>query len=114
MRGGDAEPPELDGDGRGEVSGGLERVDRFERVAALAVVLRGAGGKLRGELLGDCDEARSGFSVGCEFDWHREFSDPLVRARGRSVAPPTSLMRGLAGRDLDGDGHAVGDHVVDR
>ena len=42
----DAEPTELDGDGRGEVAGGLERVDRLERVAAVAVVLGGAGGEL--------------------------------------------------------------------
>ena len=78
MRGGDAEPTELDGDGRGEVAGGLERVDRFERVAAVAVVLGCAGGELRRELLGDRHQARAGFGMGCEFDWHSEFSDPLV------------------------------------
>ena len=47
VRGGDAEPTELDGDGRCEVAGGLERVDRLERIAAVAVVLGGAGGELR-------------------------------------------------------------------
>ena len=78
MRGRDAEPTELDRDGRCEVAGGLERVDRLERVAAVAVVLGCAGGELRGELLGDRHQAGAGFGMGCEFDWHREFSDPLV------------------------------------
>src|SRR5947209_19068543 len=33
--------------------------------------------------------------------------------RGRSAARPRGCMRALVGRHLDGDGHAVGDHVVD-
>ena len=46
VRGGDAEPAQLDGDGRCEVAGGFERVDRLERVAAVAVVLGRTGGEL--------------------------------------------------------------------
>jgi hypothetical protein len=41
-------------------------------------MLRGPGGELRLQLLGDRHEASAGFGTGCEFDWHREFSDPLV------------------------------------
>ena len=92
VRGVDAEPAELDGDRRREVAGGLERVDRLERVAAVAVVLGRVGGELPGELLGDRHEAGAGVGMGCEFD----------RPWRRSV-----------GRHLHGDGHAVGDHVVD-
>ena len=50
MRGRHAEPTELDGDRRREEAGGLERVDRLERKAAVAVVLRRA----RGQLLRSC------------------------------------------------------------
>ena len=64
VRGGDAEPTELDRDGRREVAGGLERVDRLERVAAVAVVLGCAGGELRRELLGDRHQAGAGVRYG--------------------------------------------------
>jgi hypothetical protein len=46
-------PTELDRSGRREVASGLERVDRLKRVAAITVVLRGAVGRLDGEILGD-------------------------------------------------------------
>ena len=64
MRGGDAEPTELDGDGRREVAGGLERVDRLEGEGAVAVVLGRASGELVGELLGDRHEAGAGGRYG--------------------------------------------------
>ena len=113
MGGGDAEPTELDGDRRSEVAGGLERVDRLERVGPVAVVLGGAGGELPGELLGDGDEAGAGFGMGCEFDWLANSPIRSSSTRGRSLAPSTGLMRALGGGYVDGDGHAVGDHVVD-
>ena len=46
-------PPSSTGIGRCEVAGGLERVDRLERVGAVAVVLGCAGGELLRELLGE-------------------------------------------------------------
>jgi hypothetical protein len=46
VRGRHAEPAQFDRDGRGEVAGGVERVDRLEWVGAVAVVLGGARGKL--------------------------------------------------------------------
>ena len=94
MCGRDAKPTELDGDGRCEVAGGLERIDRFERVSAVAVVFVCAGGEPRGELLSDRHEAGAGFGTGCEFDWHSDFSDPLVidpwRERGSGHGPDAS------------------------
>ena len=53
VRRGHAEAAELDRDGRREVAGRLERVDRLERVAAVTVVLRRAGGELLRELLSE-------------------------------------------------------------
>jgi hypothetical protein len=74
MRRRDAEPTELDRDRRREVAGGLERVDRLERVAALAVMLRCAGVELRGEALGDRHETRAGLGASCQFDRHASLS----------------------------------------
>ena len=68
VRGRHAEPAELDGDGRPEVTGGLERLDRLERVAAVAVVFGRVDGEPRGELLGDRHEAAAGVGTGCELD----------------------------------------------
>ena len=68
VRGRHAEPTELDRDGRREIAGGLERVDRLERVAAVPVVLGGAGDRLLGELLGDGHQARAGLGAGGQFD----------------------------------------------
>src|SRR5436309_15487878 len=78
MCGGDAEPAEIDRDGRCEVAGGLERVDRLERIAPVAVVLCRARGKLLGELLGGRHEAGTGVGTGCEFNRHGGISFPLV------------------------------------
>jgi hypothetical protein len=63
-----AEAAELDRNGRREEAARLERVDRLEREAALAVVLRRAGGQLLGELLGDRHKAAAGVCMGCELD----------------------------------------------
>jgi len=60
----DAEPAELDRDRRREVAGRLERVDRLERIAAVAVVLARARGEVVGELLGDRDQAGAGVGMG--------------------------------------------------
>jgi hypothetical protein len=81
VRGVDAEPAELGGDGRGEDAGGLEDVDRLEGVGAGVVVLGRAGGELAGELLGDGNEAGSGVSTGFEFDGHGGISVRSQRAR---------------------------------
>ena len=97
VRGRDAEPAELDRDGRREVAGGLERVDRLEGVGAVAVVLGRAGGELLGELLGDRHEAGAGVGMGCEFDRHGGISNPLVMhpwpERGSGHGPHASLSR---------------------
>ena len=96
VRGVDAEPAELDGDGRREVAGGLERVDRLEGIAAVAVVLRRAGGELPGELLGDRHEAGAGVGVGCEFDGHggshRSRPRPERPATGAAAQPVVTSM----------------------
>jgi hypothetical protein len=92
VRGGDAEPTELGRDRRGEVAGGLERVDRLERVGAVAVVLGRAGGEFLRELLGDRHQAGAGGGMCCEFDRHCRISNPLAScSRGRSAAPATRL-----------------------
>ena len=90
VRGRHAEATELDGDRRGEVAGGLERVDRLERVGAVAVVLGCAGGELLGELLGDRHKAGAGFGMGFQFNWHGGSPVRSSRARGRRVTPATS------------------------
>ena len=66
----DAEPAELDRDRRREVAGRLERVDRLERVRAVAVVVGRAGGEPPGELLGDRHETGAGVGMSCQLDRH--------------------------------------------
>jgi hypothetical protein len=78
VRGGDAEPTELDRHRRREVARGLERVDRLEGVGAVAVMLGRALGEPLGELLGDRHQAGAGFGMGCEFDRHGGISNPLA------------------------------------
>jgi hypothetical protein len=68
VRGRHAQAAEVDRHGRREVPRGLERVDRLERVAAVAVVLGRPRGQLGRERLGDRDEPRAGFGVGGELD----------------------------------------------
>ena len=70
VRGRDAEPAELDRDRRREVAGRLERVDRLERVRAVAVVVGRAGGEPPGELLGDRHETGAGVGMSCQLDRH--------------------------------------------
>ena len=60
----DAEAAELHLDGRCEVAGSLERVNRLEGIAAVAVVLCRMVGKLPGELFGDRHEAGAGVRIG--------------------------------------------------
>ena len=108
VRGRDAEPAELDGDGRREVAGGLERVDRLEGVGAVAVVLGCAGGELLGELLGDRHEAGAGVGVGCEFDRHggspiRSSCDPWPErgsGHGRACEPQSVVTSTATGTPL--------------
>jgi hypothetical protein len=66
----DAEPAELDGHGRGQDPGLVERGDRLERVGPLAVVARRLGREPRAELLGDRDQAGTGGRPRCELEHH--------------------------------------------
>jgi hypothetical protein len=65
-----APPTEFHGHGRREVPRRPERVDRLERVGAVAVVLGRAGGEVVRELLGDRHEAGAGLGARCQFDRH--------------------------------------------
>ena len=85
----DAEATELHRDGRGEITGRLERVDRLEGVAAVAVVLGRVAGKLPGELCGDRYEAGAGVRIGFEFDGH---GDPRAQSVVRFSATGTPLV----------------------
>jgi hypothetical protein len=60
-----ARSTKLGRDGRREVAGCFERVDRFERIRAVAVVLRRAGGDPFGELLGARYQSGAGRGMGC-------------------------------------------------
>jgi hypothetical protein len=66
----DAEPTQLDGDRRDEVAGRLERIDRLEGIAPVAIVFGCARGELLRELLGDRHEASAGVGMGCELERH--------------------------------------------
>ena len=85
----DAEAAELHWDGRREVAGSLERVDRLEGIAAVAVVLRRVAGELPGELFGDRHEAGAGVRMGFEFDGH---GDPRAQPVVTSSATGTPLV----------------------
>ena len=74
VRGADAEPADVDGDGRREVVGGLERVDRLEREGPVAIVPWGVRGQRLGEPLGGRHEAAAGVGAGCELDRHARLS----------------------------------------
>ena len=93
VRGRHAEPAQLDRHGRGEVARRLERLDRLEGVAAVAVVLGRAGGELRGKLFGDRHEAGAGLGTGCQFDRHGGISNPRATPVAGATARPRACMR---------------------
>jgi hypothetical protein len=67
----DPESAQLGRDRRDEVPRTLERVDRLEGIAAVAVVLRGSLGEFLRQLLGGGHETCAGGGVGFQLDWHR-------------------------------------------
>ena len=77
-----AHPAELLRDRRGEVAALAQRRDVLVRVAAVAVVLGGAGREVGGQPLREGDQAAPGLGAGVEFEVHGRQSVTTLTVTG--------------------------------